>query len=159
MGEAIEIIDVIAKSKGVYANHPYGLLYIVVSREPKFVHKQTGRYFHAEDDGIFDCLGIQHDPYAKAFAGREFDIDLEDGNKYHCKGQVWSCWEAELFPVPAVQAGVATLEELAKCYVFSGAMISVPKLEAWLANHETHEDYYRYEKKHQSPNSGEVNSK
>lgn len=76
-------------------------------------------------DGIFlSCYCYDSpSPNWKAFAGREFDIQLTDGTIEHCNGQWWdgitstakSVINEEIIGVTADDA-----ESLKKCYVFTG---------------------------------------
>lgn len=82
-----------------------------------------------------------------AFGGSEFAIDLDDGSKFRCNGDVWSCGPPKGFE-PIVGVGVATLAELNDCYCFRGGNIRKATLEQWLSEHEPSTDYYKYDEKH-----------
>lgn len=68
----------------------------------------------------------------RAFAGREFDIELNNGDIEHAYGQWWDLMSDEhrdmlgednIHP-PFTRIGVATFEELMNCYVFTVYRIS-----------------------------------
>lgn len=79
----------------------------------------------------------------KAFGGGSFDIDLDDGSKFTCNGDVWSCGPPKGFE-PTIEVGVATLDELNKCYCFTAGSIRLSTLEKWLSENEPSPDYYKY---------------
>lgn len=133
------IIDVIAKTDRYTKSINY---YIVVDVMPRRVYERNGNFLYSNDDGFFDFMKIEPGT-TDAFAGRKFSIDLADGSQYHCKGDVWACGGD--VGEPLVQAGVSTLEELKKCYVFSATMVSEAKLNAWLAMNKPSVRYYKYD--------------
>lgn len=83
-----------------------------------------------------------------AFAGREFHIQIDDGTTFHCQGQVWSSGHGGHVSEPTVEVGIATQEELAKCYVFFGGTVSAAKLQAWLDSNTPSGNYRKYDRKH-----------
>ena len=136
----IKIIDVIAKpymtgSKTI-------CYYIVVDRSPRRTYERDGNRLTAHDSGFYDFMAIE--PGSRgAFAGRSFEIALVDGSQLECRGQVWSCAPPD--DIDAVQVGVATLEDLQRCYVFGASHVSREKLAAWLAMNKPSSDYYKYD--------------
>lgn len=81
----------------------------------------------------------------EAFGGGSFDIDLDDGTKFTCNGDVWSCGPPKGFE-PTVGVGVATLDQLNKCYCFCSSNIRKTVLDKWLAENQAATDYYKYNK-------------
>lgn len=116
--------------------------FVVLDAMPQLVYERTGNALTSHDDGLYDFLGIE--PGSRgAFAGREFDLALTDGTTYQCRGQVWSVGAPKGLE-PVRQVGIGTIETLNRCYVFSGAYISVAKVNAWLATNAPSTDYDKY---------------
>jgi hypothetical protein len=138
---SIRILDVIAKP---YAEWSKTICYyLVVDRMPARVYERTGNTLVSHDDGIYDFLAIERGT-KDAFGGREFDIALADGTVYHATGDVWSVAPPKDIE-PTVSVGISTLEKLQQCYVFSGASVSIAKLQAWLDANTASNDYYKYD--------------
>lgn len=147
-----QIIDVIAK-KLPYSDQTF--YYVVVDLPVRYVYTRSavteqalfarpGQTFFLGRCGDFYNYLAGTDRKGDAFAGSKFDIALDDGTAFHCQGDVWACGRRQDDP-PAASVGVATLEELAKCYVFSGGHVTVTALEAWLATNTPSSDYYKYD--------------
>ena len=137
---SIRILDVIAKPSP-HSRHVH--YYVVVDRMPKRIYERTGNSLVSHDDGVYDFLAIE--PGTKeAFGGSKFDIALADGSVYHATGDVWSVASPK-GKEPTVSAGISTLEKLQQCYVFSGASVSIAKLQAWLDANTASNDYYKYD--------------
>lgn len=120
---------------------------IVVDRMPEFVYVRRGEHFIAHDDGFYDFLA-GHAGKGDAFAGREFHIKLEDGSTFHCQGRVWSSGHGGHVSEAVVEVGVATVEQLHKCYVFMGGRVSAAKLQAWLDANKPSGNYRKYDPRH-----------
>ena len=98
---------------------------LVVDEIPELTYEKHGIYLTGSDDSglVFDCLYYDYDRYAKAFAGREFDLPMKDGTTTHCSGQYWSgrvSEAAKLIGVELADVTIQTIERLKECYVFSG---------------------------------------
>lgn len=145
--DPIEIIDVI-HHYDAYSTIDKPQILMVISRNPQFVYTQTGNRLMAHDGGFYDFMYIEP-PSAgfKAFAGREFDIQLADGSTLHCKGQVWAGGGSDVEPM--IHVGCATLEELEKCYVFCGGVVSKAKYDAWMAVNAPSLNYEKYDPRSQ----------
>ncbi|MDD0837872.1 hypothetical protein PSQ40_04740 [Curvibacter sp. HBC61] len=135
----IQIIDVI-KHKNAYGYQ----WFVVVDRMPKRVYTRTGNMLVSNDSGFYDFLAIEGG--TKAFGGRKFSIQLDDGSTFECHGQVWSCG-APKGTEPTVQLGIGTIERLRDCYVFSGASVSKARLQEWLDANEPSTDYRKYDRR------------
>jgi hypothetical protein len=137
------IIDVIIHRPWAY----HGAIiqeFVIVDVAPRFLFERRGSFLVAEDDGFFECY--QEQPGTKdAFAGREFDLSMKDGSAVHAKGQIWYGGHARNAPYPIVDVGIATLEQLRKCYVFGAGHVSREKWNAWLAENAPSEDYWKYD--------------
>lgn len=118
---------------------------VVVDEPIKHVYQKTGNYLLSCDDGFYDFLAIEPGS-SDAFGGRKFDIQLSDGETYHCHGQVWSVGPPKDLE-PTKQVGVATIEQLNKCYVFYGGNVGSAKLNDWLSNNKPSKNYYKYDKR------------
>lgn len=107
---------------------------LVLDRKLELVYTKYGNKTIVGTDGIFyqcyyhDCRGGMN-----AFAGREFDLTMEDGEIVHCNGQWWSgiTKEAqEIIGEEIVWPIVESLSELSKCYVFCGYTANKDKYKA-----------------------------
>lgn len=81
----------------------------------------------------------------QAFAGREFDINVDDGTKFHCRGDVWSIAAPKDIAPELVYIGNCDVKRLSECYVYCSGYVRKHVLEEWLANNEPRE-YWAYEK-------------
>lgn len=105
-----------------------------------------------DESGTFvDCM-YHETPRGnmKAFAGREFDIHLENGEVIHCNGQWWAGGMQKASVIIGKELTLVTYSDMAslkKCYVFSGHYAVKEKLDALEAtyNGEIY-DYHEYEK-------------
>lgn len=137
MPNIIDIID----HKNDYGTQRF----LVLDSMPKRVYtRYDDGCFIAHDDGFYDFLSGRAGR-GDAFAGREFFIDLDDGTKFHCQGQVWASGHGGHVSEPTVSIGVSTIQELHKCYVFSSASVSVAKIQAWLDENTPSGNYYKYD--------------
>ena len=90
-----------------------------------------------ESDGLFFSSLVYDRPSErwKAFAGRKFDIELEDGTVEHCTGQWWDGTTEKTKDIVGgdfISVTVCSIEELKKCYVFCGRYALKDKFEALL---------------------------
>lgn len=149
-----KIIDVIAK-KSPYSDQVH--YYVVVDQPVKYVYTRSpiiesglfmrvGQSFFLGRHGDFYDFLAGTERKGDAFAGRAFDIALDDGTKFHCQGDVWSCGPRKTDPV-VYQIGVASLDELRKCYVFYGGFVAREALETWLSKNEASSDYYKHDQR------------
>lgn len=128
----------------------YGIdaYYLVLDEMPTFVFERTGKHLFAEHDGFSRCYAYETPgPNWQAFGGWKFDIPLKDGTVEHASGQWWDCSPLGMKArQPRTSVGIATVEMLEKCYVFTGGVIETEKLEEWLASNEPSTDYEKYRK-------------
>lgn len=124
----IKITRVVA-SKNKYTGETHYSL--VLNRSPVFLFEEFGSFLVAEDCGFFNSYQLCHDPYDKAFGGNKFDIRLKNGDVIKADGQWWaSIPREEVWPgVETTCLGIATVEELSRCYCFFGGRIWTPLLE------------------------------
>lgn len=97
---------------------------LVLNKHPQIKYERHGGYlFGLDEHGIFVNVYKYETPIGRfvAFAGREFDIPMEDGTVIKAKGQWWDAGGNELAKAlgsEIVSATVNTKEDLSKCYVF-----------------------------------------
>ena len=141
-----EIIDVIIHSTNGFAGGDFKQVFLVLDKMPNFIYERKGNCLIASDDGFYDTLYYEK-PFGrfKAFAGREFDIPLKDGTVEKATGQWWDGKHQENAPEPIVSVGYSTIEQLHRCYVFSGGHISKAKLDKWMEMNEPSTDYRKYD--------------
>lgn len=107
----------------------------VLKNELNFKYQKHGGLLIGIDESetFVDCLFYER-PTAnfKAFAGREFDIKLENGETIHCNGQWWhgGTDKAEkLLGKEIVSVTVEDVQGLKDCYVFTGCFAFKHRLE------------------------------
>ena len=133
-----KIVDVIIKH--AYGNDHY---YVVVDQPLKYVYTRVGDRFNGKHGDFYDFLAGSGRK-GEAFAGRSFDIQLDDGTKFHCQGDVWAVAAPKDF-IPVIHGGFASLEQLQKCYVFCSGNVAKSLVDAWLAINQPTDDYYKYD--------------
>lgn len=100
----------------------------VLNKRPVITYEPYKNFLIGLDEDATFCNAYVHQTpsrYAKAFAGREFDIPMTDGSVTKAKGQ-W--WDPESGASVAEALGdeilsgisLSTLEDLKRCYVFTG---------------------------------------
>lgn len=135
-----KIIDVIVKT--AYSQSFY---YVVVDQPLQYVYTRRGHEFNGRHGDFYNFLaGTERK--GEAFAGSQFDIELSDGTKFHCQGDVWAVG-APKDHLAVVSGGYASLEQLGRCYVFCSGHVAKHVLDQWLSTHEPCTDYYKYERK------------
>jgi hypothetical protein len=124
----IKITRVVASLNKFSGETHYSL---VIDRSPVFLFERFGSFLVAEDCGFFNSYQFCNDQYEKAFGGSKFDIRLKNGETIKADGQWWaSIPREEVWPgVDTTCLGIATIEELSRCYVFFAGRIWTPLLE------------------------------
>lgn len=135
-----KIIDIIDHQSA------YGVQrFLVLDEMPKRIYKRyPGGYFISNDSGFYDFLQGTEGK-GEAFAGREFFITLDDGNKFHCQGRVWASGHGGNVNEPVESLGVSTVAELQKCYVFSSCSVSQCLIDEWLETNRPSRNYRKYD--------------
>lgn len=135
--EAIKIYEIHLDVRGV--GHSMGSpirasIHLILSRMPEWVFKRVDNKFYAEDNGIvkvYKEARCGKSDSCKGFAGREFDLDMEDGSKYHAYGQLWDPGTDMGF-VKAFgnywSIGYSTPDAYRKCPVFYSGYINEKRL-------------------------------
>ncbi|MFQ3543485.1 hypothetical protein Q7A53_05315 [Halobacillus rhizosphaerae] len=101
---------------------------------------------------FFDCLYYEK-PIGKwkAFAGREFEIPLENGEVVKCNGQWWSGLNENARKIIGHQnlipATANDMEDLKRCYVYNGFTALKEDYEKLISTYSGKiYEYYEYEK-------------
>jgi hypothetical protein len=117
---------------------------LVLNRPLNFLYEFSGRDL-VGSDGPFQNVYRYELPSGrfKAFAGREFDIPLKDGGSVRANGQYWGAHLSGM-----ISATYGTVEQLVKCYVFTGGACIEPAAYAELRGAYTGcvYPYWDYEK-------------
>lgn len=103
----------------------------VINRWPEFKYEKAGRLLYANDGIFVSCYAHNVDPWAKAFGGRKFNLQMLDGSVTECHGQYWDAGQdtlAEMFGVELTHVTIETIADLKKCFVFCGASADREKL-------------------------------
>lgn len=151
-----QIVDVIAQ-KNPYCDHVH--YFVIVDQPVRYVYTPSpttdadreisidlGMTYFLGRCGDFRDYLAGTSRKGEAFGGRSFDINLIDGSRFHCAGDVWACCRRRSEP-ETVSVGVATIAELADCNVFCSGHILRETLEAWLAVNTPSDDYYKYDER------------
>lgn len=123
----------------------------VLDKEPELTYKKVGNIIYGTDGLFYSCYEYSGmSPNRKAFAGREFDITLEDGEVINCVGQWWDGGFAEVEKITNCKiehATINTLDKLKECYVFSGYEVDAEKFNQFIKSYTGGVyDYWEYEK-------------
>lgn len=106
-------------------------------------------------DTLFNFLVYSYNPGAKAFAGTEFEIKLDDGSIEKCNGLWWDRFNKDITEElrcrgkegEFTNVGISTVGRLTECYVYSGFYIFNSDLEKMVTDYTgLIYDYYQYEK-------------
>jgi hypothetical protein len=133
----IKIIDIIHHS-----NKDYTQEFLVLNRMPNFLYKRKGNWLEAEDCGFFNFYHYQESRHA--FAGREFDIPLANGEIIKAYGQWWDGLPGDYYGL-VVPTAIGTIEKLGQCNVFSGAHVDPLIIATWLKLNSPSNNYHKYD--------------
>ena len=105
---------------------------LVVDDIPTLTYEKRGKYLIGSDNNgiLFDCLYYMRDSMFKAFAGREFDLQMKDGSIIRCDGQYWSGKTKECGEELGIELCDVTLQskqKLQDCYVFTRFSVNKEK--------------------------------
>ena len=118
-----------------------GGLAIVLDKPVSLIYKRIGYHTIYGTNGLFyTCYGYSEPTKAfQAFAGREFDIKLEDGEVVHANGQWWdknqNIVEKEL-SIELTHIPVSNIESLRNCYVFTGYEADKDKIYNFIGSYD-----------------------
>lgn len=105
----------------------------VLNRDPVYKYKRIKNLIYAQDGPFISCYGYETPTkFSKAFSGREFFLDMEDGTKTHCKGQWWDKGQAEIskhLNINMIKATLGTEERLLNCYCYYGTQVVMEEIE------------------------------
>ena len=135
------------KIVNVCVGESYGRMnyYIATDIPIKLVYSRKRRGLHIGRHGDFYGFLSGDGSKGEAFAGRPFDISMDDGSKFHCQWNMWSCCPPEYLNASIVNAASKSLVQLKSCYVYSSGYVERTALETWLANN-TAGKYWEYER-------------
>lgn len=136
----IEIIDVIHHYHAYSFGKPQ--IHLLLNRLPEFLYEMKENRLEAHDSGMYDFMYILGG--TKAFGGRKFDLNMKDGSKFHCHGQVWQGGTPEGFE-PTMEVGYGTLDSLNECYVFCAGTISRAMYDRWMENNQPSYNSRKYD--------------
>ena len=127
---------------------------LILNERPKLVYHRIGSYIIYGTDGVFyNCY--RKESYGdnwKAFGGRKFQLEIEeDGEIVNCYGQWWDAGYSEVskhLNINLHDTTAQSLDELKKCYVFTGYHSDKIKLQELVDNcpDKNVYDYRDYEK-------------
>ena len=124
----------------------------VLNRNPVFKYKHLNKnIIYAQDDMFFSCYEYSRPSKEwAAFAGRKFDIHMEDGEVINAFGQWWDGGAGNAskeLGLNLINSAYQTQTGLIKCYVFYGTNVDKKGLEKLLADYDgpTYQ-YWDYEK-------------
>jgi hypothetical protein len=97
---------------------------LVLDKKPELKYQLSNGCITGTDGVFADCLYYEK-PFGrfKAFAGREFEITLQDGSVVKCNGQYWDGLQPghiKALGFSPSRATINSLDNLKKCYVFAG---------------------------------------
>jgi len=126
--------------------NPNGHLYIMVDKIPKLTYEKIGAsYVGSDEQELFnDYLKYEYGYGSfKAFAGREFSIELKDGTIIKLKDHWWDygVYDKEN---EYVGIGLGTLESLLDCFVFCSYNVRKDKLEELINDYLSRDKFYEY---------------
>jgi hypothetical protein len=124
----------------------HGHLYLMVDEIPKITYEKIGEsYVGSDEEGIFNYyLKYKYGSgNFKAFAGREFPIELKDGTIVRLKDH-W--WDAGVYDKENeyVNVGLGTLEDLQDCYIYCSYNIKKDKLKELINDYLSRDKFYNY---------------
>ena len=112
----------------------YKQTFVVIDRPLHFLYERRNDCLVASDNGWYDCIVYERPTHNwRAFGGRRFDIPMKDGTIITATGEWWAGRFQEYAPEEIVRVGVATIDQLNDCYVFSSGHVSKAKLVIWLS--------------------------
>ncbi len=130
---------------------------LVLKEEPKLIYTKYGNDTIIGTDGIFYNFYYREEPNGSwtAFAGRKFELELDNGETEKCYGQWWdgvTRRATEILGINdtdnrVVYATACCVENLKKCYVFQGYKGLSKKIDELRKTYTGKVyDYWEYEK-------------
>jgi hypothetical protein len=97
---------------------------LVLDESPKLVYRKQGGSILGSDGAFLSTYYLDKcGPGWMAFAGRKFDLTMEDGEVVHCYGQYWHGVTETHRKMVDGEIGHVTacdIDSLKQCYVFTG---------------------------------------
>lgn len=110
---------------------------VVLNRALSFeAYSSTGKIVYSEDSGFFSRF--RYEGGSRAFAGRHFNLQMDDGSILECKGDWWDGGTGELeflISKSLKSVPVGTIEGLTNCYVFSSGLVDEAVLNGLLGKY------------------------
>ena len=139
--EMTKIIDII-QHRNQYSTQTM----LVVDTKPRFEYERVGDFLVAEEGGFFNFFRyMRPHPGSRAFGGAKFDIQLVGGGLEKANGQWWDAIPSDYSEL-LCSVGVASVESLNQCYVFSSGKVDRQVIDDWLADNEPSNNYNKYDK-------------
>lgn len=138
------IKDVIVSKSG-YTNTEK--IYVIANRYPEYKYERHKGFLVANDSGFHACLKEHHSRYDKAFAGREFTVNMKNEADLKATGQFWDAAHPDTKELDLIHVGVSTLEALSNCYVFTSAEVERHIIKNWLDWNTPKTNYWHYDKR------------
>jgi hypothetical protein len=140
-----KIIDVI------FHKWKYGVQqFVVLDRMPEFRYRRIGSdVLFAQDENCYSAY--KHEapgPTWKAFGGRKFTIEMEEGEPLQAYGQWWDTSPAKYSDEPLIGLGINTIADLQRCYVFTSGHFSLGDYDAWLECNQVSDELHKYDPRH-----------
>jgi hypothetical protein len=113
---------------------------LVLDKRPELVYRKQGGSILGSNGTFIQTLYLDKcGPRWMAFAGRKFDLTMEDGEIVHCYGQYWdgvtnvhrNMVDGEIINVTACD-----IDSLKECYVFIGYRGIKHKVEELIADYK-----------------------
>lgn len=121
-----------------------GHSFFVVDSMPVLVYHREKNIITGTDGVFYSCFYHHNDQYAKAFAGRPFQLLLDTGETIECHGD-W--WDGSYPNIPLSLTPINTIEGLKRCYVYIGYNSSTPGFQKLIKEYKgTVREYFEYEK-------------
>ncbi len=110
---------------------------VVLNRPLSFdTYSRTGKIVYSEDSGFF--RRYRYEGGSRAFAGRHFDLQMDDGTTLECIGDWWDGGTGELSShthKSLQNVPVGTIKGLTNCYVFSSGLVDEAVLNGLLGKY------------------------
>jgi len=123
----------------------------VLDHAPQLKYNKIGEIIYGTDGVFYDCYYYERPSGRfRAFAGRKFNITLDNGEIIKCDGQWWNGGQRAVEKTIGRSLGHITagsIQELRKCYVFSGYLVDVVNFKEMASDFDGPVfPYYDYEK-------------
>lgn len=140
--EPLKIIDIID-----HRNKNFTQRFLVTNRKPQYLYERKGIWLIGEDSGFFNFYYYEKPcSMFKAFAGREFEIPMKDGEAIKATGQWWHGVPVDYRGL-LIETGYGTPDSLAKCNVFRSVAVNADLIDTWLVENKPSNNYHKYDER------------